>query len=432
MLKNGSFDLWTNGIPDGWTVEQGSVAQFSGYRSTYALMFTSAKIANYIVSSPMTLQPGLAYKLEFNVYGNVSNWVDFYVQYTSDGIEWEDFAVSKYVNFVNAWDARSFVFVVPNDALQVRIRIYAYYNGAVILDNIAVDKVPTHTVSFDSNGGSEVAPQEVADGFTAIKPKDPILPGYEFAGWDFDFDTPITEDITIYAKEWINLYMTHVSLPMSKGYVELSTAGMYCRSNIIVTADGAGDDHTLEDVFVSRQFSETSYTNDRVAKVGTGAFYGVDTLTEANFPNAASVEDSAFRGCHNLKAVNIQNAISIGTEAFMGCENLVSVKADKTQTIYPYAFEMCMSLFTLDLPEVTSLYFGALHGCFQLYELILRNSNVVCSLGDQNALEYTPIQNGIGYIYVPRALLSNYKTASNWSLYSAQFRAIEDYPDICG
>jgi hypothetical protein len=29
-------------------------------------------------------------------------------------------------------------------------------------------------------------------------------------------------------------------------------------------------------------------------------------------------------------------------------------------------------------------------------------------------------------------LVDSYKTATNWSKYATQIRAIEDYPDICG
>lgn len=39
----------------------------------------------------------------------------------------------------------------------------------------------------------------------------------------------------------------------------------------------------------------------------------------------------------------------------------------------------------------------------------------------------TPIANGTGYIYVPSALIEQYKVAENWSTYASQFRALEDY-----
>ena len=62
----------------------------------------------------------------------------------------------------------------------------------------------THTVTFDSAGGSPVEPQTVADGAAAIDPGTPERDGYKFTGWlldgePFDFSTPITGDITLVA-----------------------------------------------------------------------------------------------------------------------------------------------------------------------------------------------------------------------------------------
>ena len=64
------------------------------------------------------------------------------------------------------------------------------------------------TVKFESNGGSRVSDQLVQSGKTAAEPKDPTRDGFEFAGWysdkaltkAFDFKTPITANITLYAK----------------------------------------------------------------------------------------------------------------------------------------------------------------------------------------------------------------------------------------
>ena len=61
-----------------------------------------------------------------------------------------------------------------------------------------------HTVTFDSDGGSAVKPQEVEDGSAAVKPEDPARDDYNFTGWqlngsDYDFSTPVTADITLKA-----------------------------------------------------------------------------------------------------------------------------------------------------------------------------------------------------------------------------------------
>lgn len=63
------------------------------------------------------------------------------------------------------------------------------------------------TVTFDAKGGSEVAAQEVVVGQTATRPTDPTMKGHSFVRWvdengdPFEFTTPITENITLYA-EW--------------------------------------------------------------------------------------------------------------------------------------------------------------------------------------------------------------------------------------
>ena len=57
-----------------------------------------------------------------------------------------------------------------------------------------------HWLTFDSNGGSYVAPVFVSNGKTATQPTDPTRPGYAFDGWDFDFNTVLTADAIATAK----------------------------------------------------------------------------------------------------------------------------------------------------------------------------------------------------------------------------------------
>ena len=66
----------------------------------------------------------------------------------------------------------------------------------------------THTVTFNSNGGTEIAPKEVVSGVKIKAPSTPTKDKYLFRGWyedstfskKFDFNTPITSDMTLYAK----------------------------------------------------------------------------------------------------------------------------------------------------------------------------------------------------------------------------------------
>ncbi len=68
--------------------------------------------------------------------------------------------------------------------------------------------LPNYTVSFDAAGGTAVASQTVTAGTTATEPTAPTRDGYTFGGWftdsacttAYDFTTPVTADITLYAK----------------------------------------------------------------------------------------------------------------------------------------------------------------------------------------------------------------------------------------
>jgi len=68
-------------------------------------------------------------------------------------------------------------------------------------------RTDAYTVSFNSNGGSEVASQKVNYNSTVSVPTPaPTKAGQDFDGWDFDFSTRITKDTTITAKWKDKLY----------------------------------------------------------------------------------------------------------------------------------------------------------------------------------------------------------------------------------
>jgi len=81
----------------------------------------------------------------------------------------------------------------------------------------AIWKIKTYTVSF-SDGDSIVEIQSVDYNSKATPPKYKLIkPDYDFVGWDFDFSTPITKNDTIYA-EWVTN-----SIIFTKGIYEKSS-----------------------------------------------------------------------------------------------------------------------------------------------------------------------------------------------------------------
>lgn len=102
----------------------------------------------------------------------------------------------KEADCINAFD-----FATP---ITGNITLYAKWteDGGIVTPDI-------FTVTFDANGhGTAPAAQTIEDGKTATKPDDPTASGWTFKGWykeaactnAFDFATPITGDITLYAK----------------------------------------------------------------------------------------------------------------------------------------------------------------------------------------------------------------------------------------
>lgn len=75
---------------------------------------------------------------------------------------------------------------------------------------ITGEVIGAYTVTFQSEGGSEVASQIRAN-TPAARPADPTKEGYTFIGWyngesEWDFETPVTADLTLTAKWQLNQY----------------------------------------------------------------------------------------------------------------------------------------------------------------------------------------------------------------------------------
>lgn len=145
-------------------------------------------------------------------------------------------------------------------------------------------------------------------------------------------------------------------------------------------AGGGGGGSGHEDEIIARTI--TNYTNNSATSIGEYAFY-YSKLESVNFSKVTSIGESAFEGCRSLTSADFPAATSIGDYAFFQCTSLTS--------------------------------------------LILRATTQVCTLSGTDAFINTHIASGTGYIYVPAALIDSYKTATNWTTYANQFRALESY-----
>lgn len=211
----------------------------------------------------------------------------------------------------------------------------------------------------------------------------------------------------------------------------------------------------------------TKIESDEITSLRQSMFHCAENLIELKLPNLQSIEGSYAIYRTKVKSLdfpkitkmksdsivynpaleyanfpNLETGTGYDEEFGLGTHsNLKEVNIPKVKHLDANGFSSCSSLPRLDLPSVIQIdnksYVHPFESCNKLTTLILR-ANQVVQLADSTGLfNNCPINNGgyngvQGYIYVPKALLEDYKVATNWSVYADRFRAIEDYPDICG
>lgn len=120
----------------------------------------------------------------------------------------QDKSSAMYLNPSNPADRA----VIEGGTFRGNIYASPYCTGMVAVTGGTFDPgqpngITLHTVTFNSNGGSDV-PGQIRANAAATKPADPTRSGYVFAGWytdeactaAYDFTKPVTDSISLYAK----------------------------------------------------------------------------------------------------------------------------------------------------------------------------------------------------------------------------------------
>ncbi len=310
-------------------------------------------------------------------------------------------------------------------------------------DKLSIDGMTLHT--HDANG--EVGTQE--DLIQQIKI---ALQGKVAPGTSEDLDADLTEQENLIAELLTTLEgkATGGGTPTKtqektiditeNGTVEVTPDDGYTLSKVtanVNVASSGGDN--LAELLTNKMTALDS----NATSVRQYAFRGATALVSVNLPNATSIATNAFYGCTKLTDVNMPLVKSIATDAFNGCSILPSITLPSLTSGGGYMFRYCYLLLTIDLPVITNIVANMFYDCRRLTAVILR-SPTMCTLANTSAFggcnHYHGAQNNTynpdglkdGYIYVPSALIEEYKSATNWSTFASQIRAIEDYPEICG
>ena len=161
----------------------------------------------------------------------------------------------------------------------------------------------------------------------------------------------------------------------------------------------------MEDMLVERPRTFVEYTNDRVTQVGSYAFYK-SALESMSLPNVTSVGSYATAEMSAIKEQYWPKVTSVLSNSFYNIPKLERIAFDGT----------------VNFQGQSSMAY-----CPALTAVVIR-SDELCTLGNKNVLQRTPIADGGGYIYVPESLVEEYRAATNWATYAESIKGLSEAP----
>lgn len=103
---------------------------------------------------------------------------------------------------------------------------------------------------------------------------------------------------------------------------------------------------TIKEKYIPKTITKCIIPNS-VISIGSGAFWGCDSLKEINIPDSVtSIGECTFYYCTALKEITIPNSVtSISHKAFVCCKSLTSMTIpDSVTNIGRWTFSYCDSL----------------------------------------------------------------------------------------
>lgn len=227
----------------------------------------------------------------------------------------------------------------------------------------------------------------------------------------------------------------NVAVP-DTGITPEGTKVMTIAKNGTVTEDVS----TYKNVEVTVAVPMSGVTEDKTAAFldGTITAYSNSELTE--------IREKAFYGCIKMKSVDLPNVVTLGTDAFNTCKWLETVNIPKLAAL-PYqcfyygfslpdklVFPVCKSVAgyvisyaetkTLDILGGGQIDSYAFYRASYFTTLILRNTETVTKLQSAPSAVFNDYKSVT--VYVPDALLEDYKAATNWAKMAEQIKGLSE------
>ena len=163
-------------------------------------------------------------------------------------------------------------------------KVYSF--GDVYTKNEALTLYPVwntnkYTITFDTAGGSEIAPITQDYGTVITAPEDPTREGYTFTGWDTEIPTTMpAENITLKAR-WKDIEKPTGEIKISenswKAFLNNITFGLFFKDTQTVTitaADNSGETVTVEYLMSDKELTKAEL--DGMTFTAYTAPFGID------------------------------------------------------------------------------------------------------------------------------------------------------------
>lgn len=146
-------------------------------------------------------------------------------------------------------------------------------------------EINQYTITFDTNGGSEIAPITQDYGTAITAPADPTREGYTFIGWDMEIPTTMpAENITLKAK-WKDIEKPTGEIKINenswKAFLNNITFGLFFKDTQTVTinaADNSGETVTVEYLLSDKKLTKAEL--DGMTFTAYTAPFGIDPDNE--------------------------------------------------------------------------------------------------------------------------------------------------------
>lgn len=263
------------------------------------------------------------------------------------------------------------------------------YNDRIISKNTTLYAIWENQVqvTFNTDGGNEIAAQFVPIHGYIIEPVSPYKEGYEFLSWknsngdEWNFDTDFVTGATTLTAVWtegeVSIPITGTTNPTYIG--NIADVSSDCLFDPIYFGQKTADYFTYSEIPIEddvKQIYITGVKNNPTYLVIPDKLPSL-SIGDSSMLKVGDISRNAFRNCDSLKCVYFLTDIQLGLEStycmFSGCDNLEYVELPRLQNgiTGENMFENCPNLKCIKFQAgLTKINSGAFYNCKSIRGLI--------------------------------------------------------------